>query len=99
MNTGAAEKSTPFRQTLTLPKVTTKKPAKVTAKMHSHVNSDEVITLLDDKKKMEEEETAKAQRKTQREAKKVLCEQEKTESGKRQEEKEIHTQTLKPCFC
>ena len=66
-----------FKQTLTLPKVTT---CKVTDKMPSHLSSDEVITLLKDKKKKkEEEEAAKAQRKAEREAKKLLHEQEKAE--------------------
>ena len=68
-----------LKQTLTLSKPIIRK-TKVSAKMPSHLSGDEVITLLEEKKKIKDEEkAAKAQRKAEREDLKKLCENKKAE--------------------
>ena len=69
--------SSAFKEVLQIPKPVEKKKTRVAAKMPSHISSDEVIRILEDKKKKEEEEAAKAQRKEEREEKRRQREKEK----------------------
>ena len=70
--------SSAFKDVLTAPKPVERRKTRVAAKMPSHISSDEVIRILEDKrKKKEEEEAAKTRRKAEREERKRQREKEK----------------------